>query len=106
MSQSHAQYTKLRWILTIGGLILNVVDIGTDAALVLKYFLEREYIWTGLTVLFVLAGQLVTQSFSYAWYCDDMRDVLINPEGRRTIAGMSSWRLTVLHLFGMGIFTR
>lgn len=106
MSHSDVQYTRLRWLLTIGGLVLNVVDIWTDAALALKYFQEKEYIWTGLTLVFVLVGQLVTQSFSYAWYCDDMNDVLINPEGRRTFAGMSKCELTVLHLFGGGIFTR
>lgn len=106
MSHSVVQFTKLRWLLTIGGLVLNVVDILTDTLLALKYFQEKEYVWTGLTVVFVLAGQVVTQSFSYAWYCDDLSDVQTNPEGRETIAGMSKCDLTVFHLIGGGIFTR
>lgn len=44
--------------------------------------------------------------FSFAWYRDDMNDVLINPEGKTTILGMSKGGLAVLHLFGTGIFTR
>lgn len=106
MPQSDIQYTKLRWLLTIGGLFLYVVDIWTDIGLALKYFQEKHFVWTGLTLAFVLAGLLVTQIFSYAWYRDDMHDVLINPEGKTTLLGMSKGGLAVLHLFGMGIFTR
>lgn len=106
MSHSDIQYTKLRWLLTIGGLVLYVVDIWTDTALALKYFHEKQYVWTGLTLVFVLAGQLVTQTFSYAWYCDDMNDVLINPEGKRTIAGLSKCELIALHVVGGGVFVR
>ncbi|KAM9337209.1 XK-related protein 9 [Symphorus nematophorus] len=100
------KYTKLRWLLTIVGLILYVVDIWTDIALALKYFQERHFVWTALTLVFVLAGLLVTQIFSHAWYRDDMDDVLINPKGKTTISGMSKGGLTVLHVCGMGIFTR
>lgn len=106
MRHSDIQYTKLRWLLTIAGLVLYVVDIWTDIGLALKYFQQKQYVWTGLTLVFVLAGLLVTQIFSYAWYWDDMNDVLRNPEGKTTISGMSKGGLVVLHLFGMGNFTR
>lgn len=103
---SDIQYTKLRWLLTIAGLFLYVVDILTDIGLALKYFQEKHFVWTGLTLMFVLVGLLVTQIFSHAWYRDDMNDVLINPEGKTTIQGMSKGGLAALHLFGLGIFTR
>ncbi|GAA6217377.1 XK-related protein 9 [Lates japonicus] len=106
MPQSNIQYTKLRWLLTIVGLVLYVVDIWTDIGLALKYFQEKQYVWTGLTLVFVLAGLLVTQIFSYAWYRDDTNDVVMNPEGKETILGMSKGGLVTLHLFGVGIFTR
>ncbi|XP_051266304.1 XK-related protein 9 [Dicentrarchus labrax] len=106
MSQSDNQYTKLRWLLTIVGLFMYVVDIWTDIGLALKYFQDKHFVWTGLTLAFVLAGLLVTQIFSYAWYRDDMNDALINPEGRPTLSGISKGGLAVLHLFGVGIFTR
>lgn len=106
MLLSENQYTRLRWLLTIVGLFLYVVDIWTDIVLALKYFQERQFVWTGLTLMFVLAGLLLTQIFSYAWYRDDMKDVLISPGGRETISGMSKGGLAALHLLGMGIFTR
>ncbi|XP_070784488.1 XK-related protein 9 [Enoplosus armatus] len=106
MPQSNIQYTKLRWSLTIVGLFLYVVDIWTDIGLALKYFQEKHFVWAGLTLMFVLAGLLVTQMFSHAWYRDDMNDVLMNPEGKAAISGMSKGGLAVLHLFGVGIFAR
>ncbi|XP_042366608.1 XK-related protein 9 [Plectropomus leopardus] len=101
MLQPENQYTKLRWLLTVLGLLLYVVDIWTDVGLALRYFQGKQFVWTGLTLVFVLAGLLVTQIFSYAWYRDDMND-----EGKPTISGMSKGGLAVLHLFGMGVFTR
>ncbi|KAG7225082.1 hypothetical protein INR49_014538 [Caranx melampygus] len=106
MPHPDIQYTKLRWLLTVAGLVLYVVDIWTDIGLALKYFQEKQYVWTGLTLMFVLVGLLVTQIFSYAWYQDDMNDVLGNPEGRTTMPGMSKGGLVALHIFGVGIFTR
>uniref|UniRef100_A0A8D3B0C3 XK-related protein n=1 Tax=Scophthalmus maximus TaxID=52904 RepID=A0A8D3B0C3_SCOMX len=88
-------YTKLRWSLTIAGLALYALDIWTDIALALKYFQEKQYAWTGLTLVFVLAGLLTTQLFSYAWYRDDARG-----------PGISNCGHAALHLFGLGVFTR
>ncbi|TKS87781.1 XK-related protein 9 [Collichthys lucidus] len=96
------QYTKLRWLLTIAGLIFYVVDIWTDVLLALKYFQEKHFVWTGLTLMFVLAGLLVTQIFSYAWYSGDMND----PEEKENVPRMSRGGFAALHVFGMGIFTR
>ncbi|XP_041670254.1 XK-related protein 9 [Cheilinus undulatus] len=106
MLQADSQYTKLRWLLTLVGLFFYVVDIGTDVALALTYLQQEQYVWTGLTVLFVLAGLFVTQTFSYVWYRDDMKDVAQKPEEKTTISSMSTGGLAALHLFGMGIFTR
>lgn len=96
------QYTKLRWLLTIAGLIFYVVDIWTDVLLALKYFQEKHFVWTGLTLMFVLVGLLVTQIFSYAWYSGDMND----PEEKKNVPRMSKGGFAALHVFGMGIFTR
>lgn len=106
MLQSDFGYTKLRWLLTFLGLFLYVVDIGTDVALALQYLEDRHFLWAGLTLVFVLVGLVPTQIFSYAWYQDDMNNVLVNSEGSATISGMSKCELAGIHLFGMGIFTR
>ncbi|XP_067434040.1 XK-related protein 9 [Thunnus thynnus] len=105
MPHADNRYTKLRWLLTITGLFFYVVDIWMDVWLAFKYFQGKYYVWAGLTLGFVLVGLLVTQIFSYAWYRDDMNDVLINSE-RNAISGISKGELAVIHLFGVGIFTR
>ncbi|XP_068604331.1 XK-related protein 9 [Brachionichthys hirsutus] len=106
MLHSDFQYTKVRWLLAVAGLLLYVVDICTDVGLALKYFREKHFVWTGLTLGFVLVGLLVTQVFSHAWYRDDLNDIQITPEGTQTISGMSKGGLIVWHFFCMGIFTR
>lgn len=100
MPQPDAQFSTLQWLLTVGGLVLYVGDIGTDIALASTYFQEAQYAWSGLTVMFVLTGMLVTQIFSYAWFWDDARN------GAETTAGMSKRKFAALHVLGMGIFTR
>ncbi|XP_008290836.1 XK-related protein 9 [Stegastes partitus] len=106
MAQSDGQYSRRRWLFTILGLFLYVFDIWTDIGLALKYFQEGHYLWSGLTVMFVLTGLLVTQVFSCAWYWDDMSDALTYPERETTIQGLSKCELAVLHVCGIGIFTR
>ncbi|XP_061522618.1 XK-related protein 9 [Phycodurus eques] len=101
MLQTDIRYTKLRWFLTAVGLLLYVVDIWTDVGLSLKYLLDEHYIHSAMTFSFVLAGLLVTQIFSHAWYEDDLDDALMNP-----VSGMSKCRLMIFHLCGAGIFTR
>lgn len=106
MFQSDTQYSKLRWLLTIGGLIIYVFDICTDIKLSLRYFQQMQYIWGGLTALFVLMGLMVTQIFSYAWYRDDISDVFQNHDGTTTISGVSKGGLAAMHLLGLGVFFR
>lgn len=106
MSTSDFQYTKLRWLLTIAGLVLYAADIWTDICLTLTFYQEEHYHWSGLTLGFILIGLLVSQIFSYIWYIDDMNDFLINPKGKATIAGLPKCGLITLHLFGLGVIIR
>ncbi|XP_056155711.1 XK-related protein 9 [Lampris incognitus] len=102
MLPSTSQYSRLQWLLTMAGLLLYVVDIGTDVGLALQYFRHSDFVWAGLTVAFVLAGLLGTQIFSYAWYREDITNCMTDREGNTpTLTGF-----TALHLFGMGMFTR
>ncbi|KAI9523232.1 hypothetical protein NQZ68_029238 [Dissostichus eleginoides] len=107
MLQSEVQsYAKHRWLLTIAGLLFYVVDVLTDVLLALRYFQQKDYLWTALTLTFVLTGLLVTQIFSYSWYWDDINDPLQNPNGEPNISGKSRGAIAALHLLGVGIFTR
>uniref|UniRef100_A0A3Q3ICX2 XK-related protein n=1 Tax=Monopterus albus TaxID=43700 RepID=A0A3Q3ICX2_MONAL len=104
MRNPDIQFTRLRWLLTFAGLFLYVADIYTDISLALMYFQEKQWVWTGLTILFVLAGLLVTQIFSCAWYWDDIKEDLLKPQEQ--ISGISKGGLTLLHVLGVGIFIR
>ncbi|XP_061661643.1 XK-related protein 9 [Syngnathoides biaculeatus] len=106
MLRPDIRFTKRRLLLTVVGLLLYLVDIWIDVGLSLEYLLDRHYIRSALTFSFVLAGLLVTQIFSHAWYEDDLDDALMNPRGKSTILGMSKWKLMIVHLCGAGIFTR
>ncbi|XP_012712850.2 XK-related protein 9 [Fundulus heteroclitus] len=99
--QSNMGYSKRRWFLTLGGLFLYVGDICTDTALALRYFHEMNYVWSGMTALFIITGLIVNQIFSYFWFLDDMSD-----ERERVTVNNSKGRFLVLHIFGMGIFLR
>ncbi|XP_055784037.1 XK-related protein 9-like [Salvelinus fontinalis] len=106
MLQTDSEFTKTRWICTIIGLGFYLVDIVTDVALAVKYFLVGKLVWAGLTLLFVVIGSAASQVFSYTWYRDDMRNPLFNPGGDKLISGMNRGRLIGLHVMQMGIFTR
>lgn len=105
MHQPETRYTKLRWFFTIFGLFLYVLDIVTDVRLVVKFFMEGEFLWMGLTLAFILAGVLVTQTFSLAWRSDDLNQGVLDAEEKAAIPAGSKREL-VLHLFGAGIFMR
>uniref|UniRef100_A0A4W5JIU5 XK-related protein n=1 Tax=Hucho hucho TaxID=62062 RepID=A0A4W5JIU5_9TELE len=106
MLQTDSEFTKVRWVCTIIGLGLYLVDIVTDVGLAVKYILNGHLVWAGLTLLFVVVGSAATQVFSYSWYRDDMRNPLVNPVGDRLISGMNRGGLIGLHVMQMGIFTR
>lgn len=91
-------FSRFRWICTLIGLIFSVVDIASDFLLSLQYFREGHYTWFGLTLLFILAGSLCAQIFSYSWFRDDCN---IEEE-----TNAQTTRTGLLHLLHLGFFTR
>lgn len=101
-----SRFTKRRWLLGFVGLIMYMADICTDSALAFKYFQEKHFVHAALTLLFIVAGLLVTQIFSSAWYLDDMSCGLMTVETKATSPGVSKRGLAALHLLGVGIVLR
>lgn len=101
-----SHFSKPRWLLSIAGLFMYVADICTDTVLVFMYFEEQHLAFGALTLLFVVAGLLVTQIFSSAWYRDDTNCGLMKAEAKATLPGVSKCGLAALHLLGAGIFIR
>ncbi|KAL2085165.1 hypothetical protein ACEWY4_018485 [Coilia grayii] len=100
---AESRFTKLRWALTVIGLVLYVVDIVSDAFLGAKYLYDGHVTWGVLTFLFVLCASVCTQIFSYRWFSDDKSE----PSGDDAKVSCVSWDfITGLHILQMGIFTR
>ncbi|XP_010884285.1 XK-related protein 9 [Esox lucius] len=101
MIQTESEFTKLRWWVTILGLLFYLADILTDVALSVSFFRGEYLLWAGLTVLFVVVGSMVTQIFSYTWYRDDMRNTLVQTGTYQKMGG-----LVGIHVTQMGMFNR
>ncbi|RVE58757.1 hypothetical protein OJAV_G00198230 [Oryzias javanicus] len=89
------RWSKLRTIFLFIGFVLYLMDIGTDICLVLNCIKDGQYLWGGMTMMFVLTGTLSTQPFSYAWYRDDAGKAETLKAG-----------VTALHMFGLGTIYR
>ncbi|XP_061095976.1 XK-related protein 9 [Conger conger] len=95
MPEPNSKFTLLRYILATVGIILYIVDTGTDIWVAVQYYADKCYGWFALTIFFVLAGSLVPQIFSYAWFRDDGKI----DKRKRT-------QLIFIHILQLGVFTR
>ncbi|KAG7488530.1 hypothetical protein MATL_G00035630 [Megalops atlanticus] len=93
------RFTKLRYFCSIVGVILYVVDIGSDIWVAVQFYQDGHYAWFVLTLLLVLSGSVSTQIFSYAWFRDDI-------EQGDLACGMTKTQLVFLHVLQLGTFTR
>ncbi|XP_018580657.2 XK-related protein 6 [Scleropages formosus] len=46
-------------------------DVGTDLWLAADYYSKREYLWSALTLLFVLVPSVLVQILSFRWFVQD-----------------------------------
>lgn len=57
------------WV--VSAVAVYACDVGTDVWLSVDYYLQRDYWWFGLTLLFVLLGSCSVQMFSFRWFVQD-----------------------------------
>uniref|UniRef100_A0A8C7XRM4 XK-related protein n=1 Tax=Oryzias sinensis TaxID=183150 RepID=A0A8C7XRM4_9TELE len=90
------QKMNIPWstVLYFFGFGLYIMDIVTDISLFVNYIKNGQYLWGGMTMMFVVTGTLSTQPFSYVWYRDD------DEEPKTLKAGLA------VHLFGLGTIFR
>ncbi|KAG8441943.1 hypothetical protein GDO86_010939 [Hymenochirus boettgeri] len=65
------KFTKWNFLMTVFGIFSLFFDIGADVWITLKYFQEGLYLFSSLTVFFIIISNLVVNVFSYAWFKDD-----------------------------------
>ncbi|XP_051969960.1 XK-related protein 9-like isoform X1 [Xyrauchen texanus] len=98
MTSTGGDFTKVRWLCTIIGLIFYLGDIGSDLLLTVQYFRAGHLTWAALTLVFILSGSLCVQIFSYVWFKDDKRD------GKED--NLPTGHLIGIHVLQIGIITR
>ncbi|XP_075067482.1 XK-related protein 9 isoform X1 [Mixophyes fleayi] len=89
-------FTKWNFFMTVFGIFTFLFDIGADLLLSFKFFQQELYLFSLLTIFFVLVSTLIVQAFSYTWFKDDC------DEGSY---GRLKWVL-VVHLFQAGTLLR
>ncbi|XP_026056842.1 XK-related protein 9 [Carassius auratus] len=97
--KSGEKFTWFRWLSTVFGIIFHLGDTGSDFMLSVQYFRRGHLIWATLTLVFVLAGSVCIQAFSYAWFKDDKKNY-------KDDEGLSTCHLIGIHVLQIGIFTR
>uniref|UniRef100_A0A3P9Q1S3 XK-related protein n=1 Tax=Poecilia reticulata TaxID=8081 RepID=A0A3P9Q1S3_POERE len=101
------------WIVL--ALLVFFWDVGTDLWLAADYYHKRNFLWSSLTLFFVLVPSVLVQILSFRWFVQDYTGGgLGSVEGlssRRATAGfqrdrccrLSVWVWqTVIHIFQMG----
>ncbi|XP_061925689.1 XK-related protein 4 isoform X2 [Entelurus aequoreus] len=68
--RKHQPMWECLWILA--AMLVYVADVGTDVWLAADYYVQRDYWWFGLTLVFVVLGSFCVQLFSFRWFLHDL----------------------------------
>lgn len=101
------------WIIL--ALLVFFWDVGTDLWLAVDYYHKQDFLWSGLTLFFVLVPSVLVQILSFRWFVQDYTG-----GGLGSVEGLSSRRAaaclqrdkccrlsvwiwqTVIHIFQLG----
>ncbi|XP_011796321.1 PREDICTED: XK-related protein 9 isoform X1 [Colobus angolensis palliatus] len=90
------KYTKQNFMMSVLGIIIYITDLIVDIWVSVRFFHEGQYVFSVLSLSFMLFGTLVVQCFSYSWFKADLKK-----------AGQESQHcFLLLHCLQGGIFTR
>jgi hypothetical protein len=62
-------YVEIVW--TIISVVSYMVDIGSDIYIAVIYYIDEEWWWFGLTLVFIVVPSLTISAFSFLWYLED-----------------------------------
>uniref|UniRef100_A0A4W5QFW5 XK-related protein n=1 Tax=Hucho hucho TaxID=62062 RepID=A0A4W5QFW5_9TELE len=96
------KHTVSDFLLTVGGLVFFLLDVGLDAWAVVSFYQEEDYVFMGLLVFLLLGSSALVQAFSWLWYHYDKDGTETTTES--LVKNLCS--LKILHLFQMGVYLR
>ncbi|KAF3849805.1 hypothetical protein F7725_019524 [Dissostichus mawsoni] len=77
------------WIIL--ALLVFFWDVGTDLWLAIDYYHKQEFLWSGLTLFFVLVPSVLVQILSFRWFVQDYTG-----GGLGSVEGLSNRRVSSL----------
>ena len=91
--QVKARRVHIFWdIFAVISILTFVADIASDVVVCVRYSLDGSYLWSLLTVAFVISSSIVTQIFSAYWFYEDREN--------------QTWATYLFHLFQLGPLVR
>lgn len=110
MGRSKCDYSLLDLIFSVTGFCTFLIDVGTDFWVASEFFSQRDFIWFGVWIFFMVSSSVVVQTFSWLWYKYDRK--LDGFEAKtleeNVVFGTERFlRLSsVLHIFQLGFLFR
>ncbi|XP_033846955.1 XK-related protein 6b [Periophthalmus magnuspinnatus] len=86
---THEQRLWLDCLWIVLALVVFFWDVGSDLCLAAHYYHRRDFLWSGLTLFFVLVPSVLVQILSFRWFVQDYTG-----GGLGSVEGLSSRRAT------------
>uniref|UniRef100_A0AAV2K8T7 XK-related protein n=1 Tax=Knipowitschia caucasica TaxID=637954 RepID=A0AAV2K8T7_KNICA len=86
---THEQRLWLDCLWIVLALFVFFWDVGSDLCLAAHYYHQRDFLWSGLTLFFVLVPSVLVQILSFRWFVQDYTG-----GGLGSVEGLSSRRAT------------
>lgn len=96
------KYPASDFLLTVGGMMLFLLDVALDVWAVVTFYQEEAYVFMGLLVFLLLGSSALVQAFSWLWYHYDKDGTETRTES--LVKNLCS--LKILHFFQMGVYLR
>uniref|UniRef100_A0A4W5RI69 XK-related protein n=1 Tax=Hucho hucho TaxID=62062 RepID=A0A4W5RI69_9TELE len=96
------KYPFSDFLLTVGGMLLFLLDVALDVWAVVSFYQEEAYVFMGLLVFLLLGSSALVQAFSWLWYHYDKDSTETRTES--LVKNLHS--LKILHVFQMGVYLR
>ncbi|XP_014034151.1 XK-related protein 8 [Salmo salar] len=96
------KYPASDFLLTVGGMMLFLLDVALDVWAVVTFYQEEAYVFMGLLVFLLLGSSALVQVFSWLWYHYDKGST----ETKTESLVKNLHLLKILHVFQMGVYLR